>query len=392
MERGIRLKGMKILHIASFKGNIGDVINHSGFCNLFQDVFRNASFDRIEMRDFYKSASRKNRRYFDKKLAEQINSYDLFILGGGGFFDLQWSYSRNGTTLDMPDEFISAIKVPVWVNAMGYHEYPGRTTCEMQEKFNVFLRNISSRNNWLLTVRNDASKVRIIKRYGSDFTNAVLEVPDNGFMFQPKPPFTLDGQSSFSKKHSTIGICVTDELFCNEYNKGITEEMFNDKMIDLVSLLTEEGNRVFFFPHTPSDINVISRVMQKIPSKGVRENISVAPYDAASAEAADILSAYYKACDCVIGMRFHSCILSLVSGKPTIALAGHGQIEALFSSLGLEEYCVRVDNENIDRQLYILIKKCLEKSKPYPNVLAQLKVGADVYHSRVLDFLGSSNG
>ena len=46
---------MKILHIASFRGNIGDNASHLGFYSILDQVIKNYSVERIEMRKFYKN-------------------------------------------------------------------------------------------------------------------------------------------------------------------------------------------------------------------------------------------------------------------------------------------------------------------------------------------------
>ena len=74
----------KVAHIASFKGNIGDILNHEGFYYSFDDILSNAIIDKFEIRRFYLNAS--DRLYFDSSFAKKLNSYDLIILGGGGFF------------------------------------------------------------------------------------------------------------------------------------------------------------------------------------------------------------------------------------------------------------------------------------------------------------------
>lgn len=102
------------MHIASFSGNIGDVINHNGFytaCNIkLDDVVQ------LEMRRFYRNA---NDLAFDDELAAYINTFDRLIIGGGAYFDIRYAESATGTTLDMKNDFIAKINIPVLVNAMG---------------------------------------------------------------------------------------------------------------------------------------------------------------------------------------------------------------------------------------------------------------------------------
>ena len=44
---------MKILHLASFTGNIGDNANHSGFRYWFEKYNDEAEWTELEIREFY---------------------------------------------------------------------------------------------------------------------------------------------------------------------------------------------------------------------------------------------------------------------------------------------------------------------------------------------------
>lgn len=74
---------MNILHIASFKGNIGDNISHIGLYNLLQKLNIPTNTQKIEMRRFYNNYTHKDKLSFDEKLIETINQFNLCIIGGG---------------------------------------------------------------------------------------------------------------------------------------------------------------------------------------------------------------------------------------------------------------------------------------------------------------------
>ena len=46
---------MKILHLASFNGNVGDNASHMGLYNFLNDINPDCNFDQIEIRKFYKN-------------------------------------------------------------------------------------------------------------------------------------------------------------------------------------------------------------------------------------------------------------------------------------------------------------------------------------------------
>lgn len=374
---------MRALHIASFTGNIGDQVNHCGFYRTFYDIFA-SDIDKIEMRKFYASCT--NRLQFDKDLANRINTYDCLILGGGAYFDARWEYSATGTTLDLSDEFMEIVHVPVLINAMGYSECPDYTTYSVCDKFRSFLDTALAKRNWMITVRNDGSLESIENRYGKAYSNQILKVPDNGFFFDFDNPNILDfGQVPI------VGLCITNDLFSDSYNKGLTPEQFNPLISELIEKLIYKGYNIILFAHTPNDLNVIHIVLGGVSDQNKRRHVIVAPYNTSGNCAANQLGIYYNACSCIIGMRFHSLIIALDHRIPTVSLAGHNQMEALFNELGLNEYCIRADHTDIVNEVSAIVDTCINESMLltdiYELIYDRINREREAYRSAVVSFL-----
>jgi len=103
--------------------------------------------------------------------------------------------------------------------------------------------------------------------------------------------------------------------------------------------------------------------MNKIKGEYRRKMITIGMLDCNSINAINHLRYNYKICDCVIGMRFHSCIMGLNCRIPTIALAGHEQIKGLFEELSLDHYIVLVDNIHFGERLLELVNECIANKK-----------------------------
>ena len=100
---------MKILHVASFNGNIGDFANHSGFRKCLNNyIGEQIEYTNLEIREFYKSW---NLRKFDNDFVDLANQFDLLVFGGGNFFEMCWDYSSTGTTIDLSEEILKKSNV-----------------------------------------------------------------------------------------------------------------------------------------------------------------------------------------------------------------------------------------------------------------------------------------
>ena len=376
---------MRVLHLASFGGNFGDVLNHQGFYNTIGKALDFDSIKQIEVRRFYRNASEKERLYFNDEFIKEINEHDLFVLGGGGFFDARWSYSNTGTTIDFSDSFIDGIKVPVVINAMGYHEFFNDTTSEICEKFEVFINKIIKKG-WFISFRNDGSLKRFQNRYGGRYNNSIISVPDNGFFGVDKNS-VLD--TLYADNRKSIGFCITNDLFTRDFNGELNTESFNERIVGILEELTEIY-RVILFAHTPDDITLVGRLFNKLPDSVKRYNLLICPYCPNGVGSIKEMSRYYSACDVIVGMRFHSLILGLQLGRPTIAMANHPQICGLYEEIGLENYIVPLNSYSFSQSLYDKLNRIQNNriiKVRISKTLEALKEQNLFYISRVKDFL-----
>ena len=149
---------MRILHIASFNGNIGDNASHIGFRNILKMLGIIATIDQIEIRRFYKNYSLLDKQNFDWDFVKKANQYDLVVFGGGGFLDYWVPNSETGTTIDISLSLFQQLRVPVLFTSIGC--IPHRNVPEGNvEKFSRFINAILEKKNAILAVRNDGSKM-----------------------------------------------------------------------------------------------------------------------------------------------------------------------------------------------------------------------------------------
>ena len=68
-----------------------------------------------------------------------------------------------------------------------------------------------------------------------------------------------------------------------------------------------------------------------------------------------------SATDLVVATRFHNVLMSLLLGKPVIAISFHHKCSSLMSDMGLSEYCHDINQMNADtliEQFQALVQQC----------------------------------
>ena len=331
----------KYLHIASFSGNVGDIINHEGFYDSVG--VQREIIEQIEIRKFYNNSRELK---FDNDLLERINNSRGLILGGGGFFDVRWKNSNTGTTVDLSSAFIDGIKVPVLVNSMGVHVDYGNK--QAIESFKSFIQRIDRDNKWLISLRNDGSLIRL-KAICPDISDMIISVPDNGFMHKSIG-------SPYNAFSDIVGLSITNDLFSEEYNGNMTTDRFNKVIVDICKYILSKGDNIRFFLHAPQDIEVLHTIYSQIGNSMFRNRITISHFDMSSIEGANKLEYLYTQCKYVIAMRFHGNVIALKNMIPTIGLAGHEQIEGLYTDINFIDNCVVV-RDGFENRVQNLIDK-----------------------------------
>lgn len=341
---------LRIIHIASHKGNVGDLINHNGFYSLLGIDSENIV--KIELRDFY--YSNPNRKKFDDNFISYINTFDLCVFGGGGFFDVKWPNSETGTTLDISIERLKKIGVPILFNCMGYHEFGNEIDPSVYSKFDAFLSFLLSKKNCLVTLRNDGSKERIVNRFGNKYSHLMV-YPDPGFYASPS-------LQPLDAKRDYYGFCLTNDLFNPSFNRNLNTDLFNKEITSFINNLLERNYDVMLFAHTPADIETINRILAGVSEINKRSKVLVAPYDSSSRFSLEQSLFYYSKCKVFVGMRFHSLITCINLSIPSIALCGHDQIKDLFDKNGLKEYRIVLNSADFQKELSKLLVKLTNDS------------------------------
>ena len=348
---------MKILHVASFCGNIGDNASHLGLYAILRRIVGEFTIDQLEMRDFYKNRPPAERRYFDGDFAARANKYDLLIFGGGGFLDYWVENSASGTTIDMTVENLAKITVPTLFASMGSHPHkpvpPGNI-----EKFRGSLDAICEKKAMRVLPRNDGSIKRINAILDTSKAIRCKEILDNGFFFEPAETGRYTGIEP--GKYIAWNI-TTDQLQMNKnlQQQDAAENFYRNIASTVVSLAKTSDLAHVFVPHIGADINAIAKLFAYLPDELIRRRIFVAPYGQGDAAARFAFNVYRES-HATIGTRFHTNVCSLAMGVNTIGLGVLDRIKYLYDYFGIEERCIDVTEDFSQKLLDAL-------STPFPH-------------------------
>lgn len=344
------MKKLKIIQLASFRGNLGDNANVVGTRRMLE---RNLDCE-IEYTDLeyleYEPDPRWGGKKFDLAFVDLVNRHDLLLIGGGGFFELAVDSSCSGTPLDIPEEIIDQIRVPIVFYALGFHVLYGLTP-ERKEKFRRYLDMLFSKKHVLVSMRNDGSVETVRQLYGDAYADRIHRCPDGGFFTTPRDFYHPEQPAG--KKYIALQLAGDGETHrfpkpggANDFLKQ-TAEVFRQifRHTDLQAVL---------IPHIPEDMEIINRFLVELGPPYSRRNVTVAPY-LHGQQAQDYIFDLYSKAELAVGMRFHANVSVIGLNVPTIGIATYDQIDKLYRELGMPERAVRPDAPSYGQKLIRLI-------------------------------------
>ncbi len=341
---------MKVLHVASFRGNIGDNANHAGFRPWFETlVGAPLEWSEFEIRDVYRKT-----RAFDATFAAQANAADLVVIGGGNYFELWVADSPTGTSISVPADVLASIKTPIFINALGVDDAQGYTD-ETLGRFRTFLGTLLTSDQYLVSVRNDGALAALHKHVGDMPLERVLHLPDGGFFATYAPAPRAQGPH--------VGINLAGDMLDQRFPGGeqLDYRGFLAEMAETLAQLwrAHPTLRLTFFPHIFRDLAVCADLLALLPDKLRRDQVRVAAYDSGEAAAQEAFGEYV-ACDVILAMRFHSNVVPIGHGIPAIGLYCYDQVSRLYGELENPGSVVKVNETGFGAALLAMLHAVLE--------------------------------
>jgi polysaccharide pyruvyl transferase WcaK-like protein len=348
---------MRILHLASFSGNIGDNFNHLGFRKWFQDLVGGIEIDwcNLEIRDYYRK-----QKSFDCSFLDLVNSCDLFVIGGGNYFEFWVDSSPTGTSISITEEIFDKIETPIFFNSLGVDIHQGYTPNSIS-KFKSFIKKITADSQkFLVSVRNDGAMHTLSGLFEDSVLSKIHKVPDPAFYVKDIP---VNPRSFYFEDHLQKTIVVNlasdmPQLRFSSYVDGV--DGFAREFARFVNRIMEENKEIafVFIPHIYKDLQVIFAVLENLNDEFRRARVFVSEYGTGFEHSKSILS-FYKRASLVLGMRFHSNVIPLSYNIPTIGLVNYPQIEALYNEIERPEDVVYVNSSGFSNDLFEKVVKIL---------------------------------
>lgn len=334
-------QSVKVLHIASFHGNVGDSAMHDGaYRTRREDCPLAFDYTPLEVREFFHWGQRK----FDADFVDYLNGFDLAIVGGLGAYQLWRADTASGTCFDLAPDMLQRIEKPVIFYGLGCDASRGVDALAM-DKFRRFL-DVGYEKNFMFSLRNDGSQPILQEAVGAPHISPMPVIPDGGLF--ARPSITPNEFAYHGEKIVAINLagCMPDKRFAaaaagsptlNEFAQGIA-------LLGCDLLEAQQGVRLVFVPHIYSDLELISNVLNRLPDEYRRRHVSVAPYLNGGSNWSCIFDIYRQA-SLVIGMRFHACVVAIGMGTPVIGINTHHKIEGLFNDMQLSSDCIALSDE-----------------------------------------------
>lgn len=330
----------KILHLASFEGNVGDILNHQGFYQGIKDL--NCPFPdikQLEIREFYRGNLK-----FDDSFVDLVNNFDALVIGGGNYFELWVDHSPTGTSVMIEPEIFTKINRPVLFNALGVDLGQGSSQTNINN-FKTFIDLVFSNSQNTISLRNDGALKNIKSLFGEEYSRNFIHTPDAGFY------------AKFKRKNKNKKTCLVNlpgDMVETRYPGGNlhSSESFLEEFVTILEdLINKEGiDSITFIPHIYKDLKEIYKLFEKLPDKIVREKCRVAELNLGQ----DLkrYKAYYEEASIIFASRFHSNISALKTAQNVIAINNYIQIHNLYEEIDMKEKLLDVQKKGFSEVFF----------------------------------------
>jgi colanic acid/amylovoran biosynthesis protein len=311
----------------------------------------------------------------ERKALNDYSGADAIITCGGSF--LTDAYSLDLTLLG----FDTAIKTGKPVILLGQSIGPFKSE-EKRLAVAERLRKFS-----YVAVRDNLSYTNALEM-GCD-PNKLIEGRDMAFLLEP--PLT---ERPRANGKVTVGISVRKWTFpyANEDQRGmlfkqyvlsftvLVERLINEVDVNVVFVSTCQGDKSYSY----QDNEIAKEILAQLSKKARHRCQLIEEFQTPESFLENL-----KYIDLFIGTRMHACILSLLSGIPTVNVCYEFKSRELFEAMGLEDYICDIENIDVEHILPMILKMQSDYSELSKKILLNVSKFRDL-NKKVISNIFSS--
>lgn len=406
---------LKVIHLACYQSNIGDNANIRGLRNIFGRTFS----DGVRWTDWELLDYSWGLDNYSQEQIDFVNTHDVLIVGGGGFFEIIGEQSADnwtGTRFNLPEALFDKIRIPIVFHGVGVdvarHASPGNV-----ERFGRFLQRLTADDRMLVSTRNDGSSDILRRLFPGDLADAVPVIPDGGFFTQVgRHEYPMIGAGrriiAVNLAGDMLPIRFPPDRPPTRYMAGqastpiqppdyeLNGSVANHTLGAFIQGLADTLNRtlarhedldIVFVPHIYKDIDFSAQVIARMGFPACRRRAYLAPYLNGETGQSYLFGLYAQAA-CVLGMRFHANVCPIGLAVPTIGLLSYPQIAGLYNALERPERSIDVNADDFPQRLEALIEVDLAAPETaradFCGLRARLEADLRAFHGRVATLLG----
>lgn len=331
----------RVLHLASFAGNIGDLANHAGARKMMAETLGlEIEVVELEIREFYWK-----QRYFDEAFVDYANGFDLLIVGGGNYFELWVDHSATGTSIDLPPDLLARLTVPTLFFALGVDTGQGYSE-KSARNFQAFMETVLARKDMFVCVRNDGSSKALHEVLRESIATRIPVMPDCGF-FAGRIANAID-----RPKSNRLGINIAGDMLERRFDRSLDTDGFLGELASALERLLDASPEltIDLMPHIWRDSVLIARLLSIMPDRHLRRRVNVGRLEPTAAGLPDFIERYSQF-DMVLGMRFHANVCPIGMGVPARGLLNYPQVELLYQELDMPDRLIDVRVAGFGEQL-----------------------------------------
>ncbi|MFC7405045.1 polysaccharide pyruvyl transferase family protein [Georgenia alba] len=286
---------------------------------------------------------------FDEDYVRLANTQRAVVVGGGGLFLPDTSPNgHSGWQWNVPRTSLEALRVPLFLFAVGYNLFPGQSF-----RGNLFRENLVAlaEKAELLGLRNHGSIDRVREMLPDELTGKVRFVPCATTVLERLRDDLPPAETGTGRILLNAAFDRSARRFGHRYD-DVLEQVHR-----FVLAARDMGADVRVSAHMSGDERIATDLRSTYDVDLPVENLH-------TMDVGDALATYRNA-SLVIGMRGHATMIPFGLGTPVLSIVSHPKMRYFLDDVGRAEWGVDVGDSNLGDRLTDLARDVLAREEDY---------------------------